>query len=606
MEQQFIVDIVVVIALGMAAQWLAWRFRFPVIILLMAMGFITGPVLGWIHPSRDFDHLLHPLIEIAVAVILFEGSINLRWHEYRETGINVNRLVTLGLLLTWILSSIAAYYIAELSWPIALIFGAIIVVTGPTVIMPLLKHAKLKRQPAAVLKWEGIINDPLGALLAVVMFGYFAAAEHISIATGIVGNLILALFAAAISGSVVGYWLGWSFYHGNVPEYLKAPVALASVLSLYVLLNLIQEEAGLVAVTAAGVVFANRPLRNIEEIRRFQEYITVLLVSTVFILLTANIPLAVVERLNWRSAALLSVIVFVVRPLAVYLATLGTAMQWRQRILVGWIAPRGIVAAAIAGLFAPRLIQKGFAAAEQLLPLVFSLIAVTVVLHGLTLGWLARKLGLAALNPSGLLIIGASPWSIELAKAFHAQQIPVIISDESWLRLQSARAAELQTHLGQILSEYAQQSLELHEVSHLLAATANDAYNALVCTRFAHELNRNNVYQLPSLPQDEKDEKKMARTIRGRIAFDLKTRYEDLSRCHYEGWRFHNTPLSKKFTLEDFLAQLPHGTILISRITQLGEISLYPLKESEKPGAGDVIINYQPPVKSQSPASHPA
>jgi len=594
MDQHLAVSLGLIVALGIAAQWLAWRLRIPAIILLVAAGLSVGPLFGWVQPSRDLGPLLHSIVALSVAVILFEGGLNLRWHEYREAGIDVIRLVSIGLLVTWTLSAAAAHYIADLSWPIAMTFGAIIVVTGPTVITPLLKQAKLQRRPAALLKWEGIINDPVGALLAVLVFEYFAASEHTTILTDIFGELGVALVAAVTVGSAVAYFLGWSFFRGLVPEYLKAPLMLATVLMLYVSLNSFQDEAGLLAVTAAGVVLANRHLRNIDELRRFKEYITVILVSVVFILLTADIKPDVLQRLDWHSAALLAVIIFVVRPVAVYIATLGSHMAWRERLLIGWVAPRGIVAAAVAGLFAPRLMNKGYGGADQLLPLVFALIVVTVVLHGLSIGWLARRLKLAAQRANGLLIVGASPWSVELAHTLQDLEIPTIVSDTSWNHLHGARMAGVHTHHGEVLSERSEETLELNEISHLLAATANDAYNALACTRFAPDMGRNQVYQLPSVKAEENGIKEVVSTLRGRIAFDENTRYEDLMRYHYEGWQFHSTQLSDEYSFEDFMNDVPPHSLLIANVTAKGEIHLFPFQDNAQSQAGDTIISYRP------------
>jgi NhaP-type Na+/H+ or K+/H+ antiporter len=601
MNEHLLITVMLIAALGMAAQWLAWRLRIPAIILLLATGFSAGPLLGWITPVQTFGPLLEPFVALAVAVILFEGGLNLRLHEYRETGINVNRLASIGLLLTWSASALAGHFVGGLSWPIALVFGAIIVVTGPTVIMPLLKQAKLKRRPAALLKWEGIVNDPLGALLAVLVFEYFAASGHAVAITDIFAGLALALVTAVVGGTVAAYLLGWSFLQGHVPEYLKGPAMLAMVLIIYTLLNQVQEEAGLLAVTVAGVVLANQRLRNIDELRRFKEYITVMLVSALFILLTAQIPLDTLKQLDWRSAALLATVIFVIRPLSVYIATLGTGIDPRERLLTAWIAPRGIVAAAVAGLFAPRLIEEGYGGADQLVPLVFALIVTTVILHGLSIGVLARRLGLAAQHPNGLLIVGASSWAIGLAQTLHKLKVPTIVSDESWYPLRPARMAGIKIHHGEILSERAEETLELNEVSHLLAATNNSAYNALVCTRFAPELGRNHVYQLASATKGESESKEMARTMRGLIAFDKQIRYEDFIRHHYEGWQFHSTRLSDEYGFAELSAELPQQAIPLLMLSENGRLRLFPLDEDEVPTEGDVVISYRPPSSEDQP-----
>ncbi|MGE3480232.1 MAG: cation:proton antiporter [Gammaproteobacteria bacterium] len=595
MDKELVTAMVSIGALGIGAQWLAWRLRLPSIVLLMLAGLLAGPVAGVIDPSRDFDGLLYPFIALSVAIILFEGGLNLRWHEYREAGIDVIRLVTAGLLLSGILGSVAAHYIGGLSWPVALLFGTISVVTGPTVILPMLKQARLRRRPAALLKWEGIINDPLGALLTVLVFEYFSASQHALAVGDVFVNLGVALAVALASGVACAYLLKRIFYRGQVPEYLKAPVLLAAILVLYVLMNAVQEEAGLLAVTIAGFALANFRLRNIEELQRFSRYLTLLLVSGIFILLSADIKMDVLMRLDWSSAALIAAIVFIVRPVAVYVSTLGTGIDWRERVLTGWIAPRGIVAAAVAGIIGPRMVEASYPGADQLLPLVFALIMATVLLHGLSIGWLARRLDLASDRTNGLLIVGASPWSVDLAQAFQELEVPTVVSDSSWNHLYNARMKGVRVHHDHILSERSDDTLELHELSYLLSATANDAYNALVCTHFAPEFGRNRVYQLPSQENGDGDLRMMARSMRGRIAFDRKFHYDGFMRCHYAGWKFRWSRVDAEDGGENLPAAPGKGAVPLVLVREKGEILFYPLDDDEAPRPGDRVISYHPP-----------
>lgn len=597
MEQNLIFIFSLIVVLGISAEWLAWRLHVPAIVLLLSIGFLVGPVMGWINPAQDFGAMFHPIIALSVAIILFEGGLNLQWHEYKEAGVDVNRLVVIGLPLTWILGTLAAHFIGGLSWPIALIFGAIIVVTGPTVLLSLLKEARLQRRATALLKWEGIINDPLGALLAILVFEYFMNWHAGYSVFEALGTLGLGLLVAIAAGIGVGYGLSWAFHKEHVPEFLKSPVMVGVVLFLYIAINAVQEEAGLLAVTAMGVVIANQRLRNIEDLRRFKQHITVILIAVLFIVLTANIDIHDLARLDGGSLALVAAIIFLIRPLAVYLATLGTGIKWQERLLIAWIAPRGIVAASMAGLFGAQLIEHGFEDADQLLPLVFVLIAVTVSLHGLTIKWLGRRLGLASRHPNGVLIVGATPWSIELAHAFKDLQVPVIITDTSWDHLRPARMTNLQVYRGQILAETTEAALELNEISHVLAMTANDSYNSLVCTRFASELGHNQVFQLASTSGGEraKEKEALARTARGRIAFDERTRYEDLMRYHYHGWQFYKTRLTEEYTYDDYIQDSQEKALSIAIVTKREQVLFYPLAEFEPPEAGDIVISYAPP-----------
>lgn len=592
MEQHITLVLALVALLGIGAQWIAWRLRVPAIILLTLFGVLAGPVLGWIRPSHDLGELLDPLIKIGVAVILFEGGLSLRFHEFRQAASGVTRLVTVGVALAFGLGAAAAHYIGGLSWPVALVFGAITVVTGPTVIIPLLRQARLRRRPASFLKWEGIINDPTGALLAVVIFEYFAVAGTGSVqfmALQAAGGL---LFAAA-SGIGGGYLLGILFRRGLVPEYLKGPVALAAALGVYVLANLMLSESGLLAATLLGVALGNMRLPSIDEIRRFKEYVALMLVSGVFILLTAELDPAILLRLDWRTVALLATIVFVTRPLTIWLATIGAGMSWQERALLGWIAPRGIVAASVAAVFGPALALQGYDGATLLLPLVFALILVTVLLHGLTINRLARHLDLGAPTTSGLLIVGGSPWTIAFAETLSKLEIPVMIVDSEWHRIRAARLAGLSVFYGDILSEASEQRLEFNDYGYLFAATDNDAYNAHVCSHFASEMGRTHIFQLAEASTDEPDPRRLPSTRRGQTAIDRSATYDELLARWYHGHTFQRTPLTDQYSYEDFRAACPSECqpILLLRA---GTLQFSSSEQALNPKSGDTLVWFGP------------
>ncbi|MDX1269555.1 MAG: cation:proton antiporter, partial [Oceanisphaera sp.] len=290
----------VILASGIFCQWLAWRFRLPAIVLLASAGLLLGPFTGWIQPQEDFGGGLSAVIPLFVAVILFEGGLNLELHELRGAAQVVRRLTSVGVLLAWLAGSLTAHWVGGLSWPVALLLGAILVVTGPTVIIPLLKHANINRRTASYLKWEGIINDPLGVLLAVLVFQYFVYSGNGVALQSVLGSLVLAVAVAVALGGGLGYGLGYAFRRSWVPEYLKAPVIIAWVILINALSNLVQHESGLLAVTIMGVVMGNMGLRSIDEMRRFKEYITILLVSFLFVVLTASLDPDLLTHLNWR------------------------------------------------------------------------------------------------------------------------------------------------------------------------------------------------------------------------------------------------------------------------------------------------------------------
>ena len=603
MEHTLTLILVMIVALGIFSQWVAWRLNLPAIVLFLLGGVLVGPVFGWINPSRDIGPVLDPLVGLAVAVILCEGGMRLHWHELRHAVHGVRRLVTLGAVLTWGFTALAAHYIGALQWPVSILLGAILIVTGPTVIVPMLRQSYLNRRTASYLKWEGIINDPIGALLAVVVFQYFIFTSTGVPSSHVFIHLGWAIAVALALGAGVALLLAWTFNHAWAPEYLKAPLTFGCVMVIYVLANGILAEAGLLAVTVMGMTMGNMRIAGIGELRRVKEYISIIMVSTVFVVLTADLDPGVLGYVEWHAVALVAAIIFVVRPLAVLLATAFSGMDWRDRVLVAWIAPRGVVASAMAGVFGASMMAAGYEDARLLLPLIFSVVFATVVLHSFTIGYLARWLRLAT-KPHGALIVGASPWSTELARALNNElHVPVLLVDSSWHRLRPARLAGVRVLHGEFLSTQVQQSLELNEISCLLAATSNDAYNALVCSHFATSLEHDRVFQLPLYnPDDQSGPLVLPRPTRGRQAFSRSAQYEELWRRHDEGWRFHGVKLTSKYTYDDFLRERPEGALVIATLSPRGQLLFRSSGNKSRPASGATLIYYAPGEDSRAGA----
>ncbi|MFK8052266.1 MAG: cation:proton antiporter [Woeseiaceae bacterium] len=601
-EDHISIGIVLVVSLGIGAQWLAWKLRLPAIVLLSAAGLIAGPALGWVEPSDQLGDLLRPLISLCVAIILFEGGLSLNLAELKHAASGVRRLVYLGAPLAWIFSSACAYFIAGLDAATSLVFGAIMVVTGPTVIMPLLRQAALNRRTASFLKWEGIVNDPIGALLAVIVFQFFVFSGQGSGFAQVAESLGLAIMSGLLFGAVGGWLTGSAFRAGLVPEYLKSPVMLGLVLVVFVASNYIQHEAGLLAVTIMGIVIANMNLPGFGDMRRFKEYITIMLVSIVFVLLTSDLDIGSLNSIGWRGAALIAALLFVARPAAIMLATINADMEFRERLLLAWIAPRGIVAAATAGVMGPRLVDEGYDA-SVLLPLVFAVIFTTVLLHGFSLNWLSARLGLASKHRDSVVVVGASPWSTELARTLKDMGINVLIADSSWHALRDARLAGVSVFYGEILSEFAEETVELAHVRTVLAATSNDAYNALVCSTIAPEVGQARVFQLAMGRAEDDDPRAVARSVRGNIAFGKDAVFEKLWRNHVRGWSFAKTRLSESYRYSDFLGDQSTDTLMILVVTADEAVHFISSQTEIEPKAGDTLVYFAPPkpVKEVEP-----
>ncbi|MEM6414200.1 MAG: sodium:proton antiporter [Pseudomonadota bacterium] len=580
--------------LGVGAQWVAWRFNLPGIVLMSIAGVIAGPVTGFLWPAGYdpstasappmetlFGDFYKPIIGVAVAVILFEGGLTLNFSEIKDFGKSVRRLVFPGAPLAWGLGSLAGRFIGGLTWEASILFGGIMVVTGPTVIVPLLRQAKLKQRPAALLKWEGIVNDPLGALFAVFAYEivtldfsatFTNAAVHSP--TDLIGALIIGSALAAGWGFALGRGTAHVFHRGWAPEYLKPPLLLVLVLLCFEVANLLQEEAGLVAVTAMGVTIANSRIASINELRLFKENAAVLLVSGVFVILTANLTPSTLGAIDTRAILLILAMLFVVRPIAIMLSTIGAGLSVKERILISWIAPRGIVAVAVTSFFGAAMVShfadvttgldasaKAAAltqieSAQKLIPLAFAMVFSTVVLHGFTIGPLARLLGLSFTDRPGVLISGASNWSIAFAEKLVEMEVPVVLADTSWRRLAPARLANIPTYYGEILSEVTEHHLDLNRFGVLIAISSNEAHNALVCTDLAPEMGRAAIYQVNARGKDEEDRRALSYTLQGRTFLHNATPLDVLQRRMFAGWTFQRTRISSAYPPEQYLSDL--------------------------------------------------
>lgn len=579
-------------AIGVGSQWIAWRLRMPAIVLMLVAGILIGPVLGIFDPARDIGPLMGPMISIAVAIILFEGGLSLNFHTLQDAVGGVRRLVYIGAPLGWLMSALSLHYVAGLSWSSSAVFGGIMIVTGPTVIAPLLRTARLSRRPATLLQWEAILNDPIGALAAVLAFEVVIALNTATTASEAMLELLIGAAVATAAGVAAGIGLSRAFKRGWVPEYMKVPVLFALLLGVFAASDSVLHESGLLAVTIMGIVIANSKLPSYEEMRRFKEHATVLLVSGVFILLAAGLDVEALSSLDWRAAVFVAVVVLVARPATVFISLIGSGIPFREKLLVALTGPRGVVLVAVAGLFGERLLSLGFEDAALIAPLAFALVAVTVVVNGFTLAPFARLLGLTGADTPGVVIIGGSDWTTQLAEVLKKVDIPVLMTDPNFIRLRKARAAGIDTFSGDILSEAAEQRVELVSYATLIAATENDAYNTLVTTDLAPEFGRENVFQVMR-EKSESSRHQLPRTLGGR-PLGLDATHTELRQLVAEGWQFRSTRLSEEFTLEDWRNESPDARLL-AQITTGGEIKFMRKNEEFKGGAGIQVIALRPP-----------
>jgi len=557
-EQQILLSVGGIGATALACQWLAWRLKLPAILFLLLAGIVAGPVLGWLEPQALFGPLLMPLVSLAVALILFEGSLTLHLSQWREIGSVVHRLVTLGALSTWLVIALATHWLLGFDWQLAILFGALTLVTGPTVIVPMLRVVRPNATIANILRWEGIVIDPIGALLAVVVYSFIIAnADGNGLAQSL-GTFAGVIFCGSALGAAGGWLLGQVMREQWLPEYLHNLASLAAVLGIFIAANLIVHESGLLAVTIMGMWLANMRGVDVRQILHFKENLSVLLISGLFILLAARLDLHALLGLGPAVLALLLVIQLLARPLNVFLSTLGSSLNWRERALLAWIAPRGIVAAAVSAIFAIRLHEAGHEDALLLVPLTFAVIIGTVVLQSATARPLARMLKVAEPAPSGFLIVGANGPARAIGKALQQLGCRVLLTDSSWENIRGARMDGLPTYFGNPASQHADAHLDLVGLGHLLGLSPAGEINTLACARFRHDFGHGRLYVLASgLEKQRSDKHRASVEHRGKLLGASPMTYQQLANHLHQGAELYSTNLTEGFGWEDY--QALHG-----------------------------------------------
>ncbi len=590
--------LLVLVAIGLCSlvsQWLAWRLRVPAILFLLASGLLLGPVTGVLDPDTFFGDLLFPFVSLAVAVILFEGSLTLSYDEIRGHGAVVRRLVTSGLLVTWLSVALFVWLILGASWQLALLFGSIMTVTGPTVIMPMIQAVRPKRTIANILRWEGILVDPMGAMLAVLTFAVILAVQESATGAGEVVLLLLRLIGAGVAvGAAAGYLWGLALRSDLIPHFLQNVATLLVVFAVFALADSAASESGLLAVTIMGVWLANTRGLHIEGILDFKESLSILLISGLFILLAARLDFEQLRLVGWPALLVMLGIQFIARPLKVALCTLGSSLSWQERVTIAWIGPRGIIAAAISAVFALRLEEIGISDASILVPLAFVVIVGTVVLQSFTAGFLARWLGVAEPDPEGVLIVGANPLTTALATTLHNAGFRVVVSHSNWDGLKPARMAGIDTFYGNPMSDHADRTMDLAGIGKLFAMSRNTDFNHLACAYFAGEFGRNNVYSLPvavEAASSVSTKHAPVRQFRGRQLFDEKTSLSKMLSLLAKGAEVKTTTLTDAFTFEDYLERQDGARVMLVAWDEKQRLQPFRAGREWTPGAGWTVAS---------------
>ncbi len=603
MSQQVLLLLVGIGLLSLISQWLAWRLRVPAILFLLSFGVLLGPVSGTLDPDLLFGDLLFPFISLAVAVILFEGSLTLNLEEIRGHGTVVRRLITWGVPIIWIVVAGLTHWTMEMEWTLSFLFGAIMTVTGPTVIMPMIQAVRPTRDVANILRWEGILVDPLGAIIAVLTFSVVIASQVTTTFSEILLLLLKMLGAGLLIGSAGGFLWGKALRRYWIPQFLHNVATLLIVFAVYAVADVIAHESGLLAVTVMGVWLANTPGIHIRGLLDFKESLSILLISALFILLAARLDFEQLQLVGWPALVVMLGIQFFARPLKVLICTVGSSLSWPERTTLAWIGPRGIIAAAISAVFAERLHEHGVQGADLLVPLAFVVIVGTVALQSLTAKPLATALGAVEPEPEGVLILGANRFSIALAKILTDAGFSVVVSHSDWDSLSEARMAGIPTYYGNPMSNHAERTLDLTGIGRLFAMSRNTELNQLACTYFAHQFGRREVFLLPvTVDTRDKDSDKHAisRELAGRRLFAEDVSLSRLLTEMNRGAEIRATKLTESYNLEKYLEEGDSQRILLVAWSDKGKMAPYSPKWKNILEKGWTIASLSPKKTQES------
>ena len=505
------IELAGIVILGIVAQWVAWRLKLPAILPLILIGLLVGPVSTLF--TEDGSKLIEPIwngskglfpgdglyyfVSLAISIILFEGGLTLRRSEVANIGPVITKLITLGTLVTFLGGGIAAHFIFGLSWQISFLFSGLIIVTGPTVITPILRNIPLKKDVSAVLKWEGILIDPIGALVAVLVFEFISVGEaqaYTKTALIEFGKILL-----------FGFTFGFTFAHALafvikknwIPHYLLNVVSLSVVLLVFVESDLFAHESGLLAVVVMGLVMGNTDLPNLKELLNFKESLSVLLISILFILLAANIDLDDMALIySWKTALLFVIIVFLIRPAGVFLSAMGSQLKTNEKLFIGWVGPRGIVAAGIASLFGSKLIDQGVPGAEFITPLVFVVVLGTVLLNATTARLFAQLVGVFLKKSEGILIIGAAKPSRLIGQYLKKNNRHVVLIDSNQTNVEKSRNLGLEALSADIYSDTLSDNIELSDIGYLMSLTPSSVVNKYATEKFRNQFGEHGSFRL--------------------------------------------------------------------------------------------------------------
>ncbi|TOG53052.1 sodium:proton antiporter [Vibrio parahaemolyticus] len=584
--------------IGLGCQWLAWRLRLPAILFLLLAGLIVGPFMQWLKPDEILGNLLFPLVSLAVAVILFEGSLTLNFKEIRGVSGSVWSIVSIGAIISWAATSVATHYFLGFTWELAMLFGSLTVVTGPTVIVPLLRTVRPNSTLANILRWEGILIDPLGALFVVMVYEFIVSHSAVN-SMEVFGTIIaVGVILGVASGAAVATVLRRAW----LPEYLQPFAVLMVVLGVFSVSNHIESEAGLLTVTVMGMWLANAKDINIQQILHFKEQLTILLITGLFIFLAARISLDDFAALGSGALLLFVFMQLVSRPLSIFLSTMRSNLNLKDKLFLSWVAPRGIVAASISSLFAIKLIEYGVDGASLLVPMTFMVIIGTVVLQSATARPMAIALGVAEPAPRGFLLIGANRVAREIGQALARYDRRVLMTDSNWEYISQVRMMGLDYYYGNPISSHADDNLNMIGIGQVVALTPDQHFNIMACMQFIDEFGEDKVHCLQKVKTNGNGSEKhsVAQEYHGKLLMGGNVSYTQLASLLSRGAEIKHTKLSENFTYQDYLEH--HKTNLVIplfNVEDKGKIQFCDDPDQFAPSTTSTIVSLILPESAQ-------
>ncbi len=584
-------DIALLVTLAVAATWIAARLRIPSIVVLLVGGVLVGPVFQVLDPDALAGDVLLPLVSVSVGLILFEGGLSLRFREIASSQRVLWLLVSLGVLVTWALGALSASAFLGFPTDLSILLGAILVVSGPTVIGPILSSVRPRQSVSSLLKWESIVIDPIGAMLAVIAYEViFVGAD--GPADSALATAGLFVLDGVLAGLSVAVPTGWALRRHLIPERLVPLVGITAALIAFAAADLVAQESGLLATTVLGLSLANRKELRTKPIIQFSEVIQTLLVGLLFIVLSARLTREQLSEISIGVVGLVLVLVLVARPLAVWIATWGSEFSLRERGFIAAVAPRGIVAAAVASVFALELEESGIEGGEILPPITFAVIVGTVLLYGFGAGPLARWLGLAEKSSQGILIVGAGPVERFVGDALAASGVAVLHATTSRRDEIDARLAGRRTYYGNLLDHELPLDLDLAGIGRVMAMTPNDEVNTLATERFAELFGAGETYRLAASPLGPGIEEP-SEAFGGRTLFGSTATYASLAERIDAGAEIRRTKLGAEFDVEDLRAEMGEGamTLFLLRNRQVFiRATDSPRRILDRAQAGDTVL----------------